>query len=47
MKKIKELEREIKKLKKEKQRLYNKLYDLGLAPFYGYYEVKFKDLQEK
>ena len=43
--KVKKLEKEIKKLKQEKQKSLNKLYDLGLAPFYGYYEMKLKATQ--
>ena len=38
MSKIEKLEREIKELEQEKQRLLNKLENSRLSPFHGYYE---------
>ena len=45
--KIRKLKAEIKQIKKKQRVQLNSLYDLGLAPFYGYYEMKLKMDMEK
>ena len=40
--KIQEAQKKIEELEKKKQKLLNKLYELGLAPFYGYYEKRLR-----
>jgi len=37
-----QIEREIRRLKEKRQQLLDALYELGLAPFYGYYEMQLK-----